>query len=705
MYIEKVEINGFLSFDHFKISLDRTLNIIVGSNGVGKSNFLHLINKVICDDKALLNDVNGTPNKYIKIYLKCDSVEEMLLLNNLHYFIFICNHDNQMQYVNFEDIKDELFRMKIFDDDSTIILSYEEGTFHSDGFVRKIRVDNKNYCYNPLNQNFIIEHTNEHIKTCSSDNCPMRKIKEISEKKEKKENVVSKTRIDDLKSYIGEIDKMLFNKIVNIIAISNPYSNYIQLCNTSQGIEESLFNYLKQILCNSFIETPITIDTVCDNIKKLRLNSKNKHDVEVSKQILMNISKEYQLRNQVLNIKNNVQIFNQIKNMFHKMTKKHFIIKMVNNHINSALNDCNYLVSQNKKGPYHNCSTGERELINFLVIYYGSSDNTIFLIDETCTKLSPQNKHNLKHVFSENKQINNYQSIIITHDSELIDPHVCNNVIYFRLDKSITECVELNKYNNPNKRCKDCGREKNQCQKCIEKIRLRADQIKLIYECPNALFAKKVLFVEGYTDYLFMKSFVNVFNVNDYEILILGGSGNKIWEILDELKIKYKILYDVDKITDIIRKCDCSLSFINNTQTHCNNCNKNIENNQKYYKIGNNTNKFIKRLNCNKQIKSNLIKNYNKIISNNTVSNVKDVSVLNVQIKNLIMEIKLHDKENKYFIWNGDIKDLEGISKILYGERFKSKEEWGRKGLDIKNKINENRYCKTFVALKKFLKS
>ena len=67
MYISKVKINGFLSFKDFKIKLDPHTNIIVGTNGTGKSNFLKLVHYAIYKNMGMLREYNKHEDAYINI--------------------------------------------------------------------------------------------------------------------------------------------------------------------------------------------------------------------------------------------------------------------------------------------------------------------------------------------------------------------------------------------------------------------------------------------------------------------------------------------------------------------------------------------------------------------------------------------------------------------------------------------------------------
>ena len=43
MFIKEVFIDGLLSFKNFRVSLTKDMNILVGNNGVGKTNFISIV--------------------------------------------------------------------------------------------------------------------------------------------------------------------------------------------------------------------------------------------------------------------------------------------------------------------------------------------------------------------------------------------------------------------------------------------------------------------------------------------------------------------------------------------------------------------------------------------------------------------------------------------------------------------------------------
>src|SRR5690606_3338820 len=126
------------------------------------------------------------------------------------------------------------------------------------------------------------------------------------------------------------------------------------------------------------------------------------------------------------------------------------------------IDEYSYQVTATKKGKYHDCSNGEKELIDFLGQYFSNTNvNNILLIDEPCTKLSSQNKSRLRDIIY---KYNKKQIIMITHDSELIDINICRNIIHF----------SLNGHTTKRKYFKYIKREQN----------------KLLFEYPKILFAK-----------------------------------------------------------------------------------------------------------------------------------------------------------------------------------------------------------------------
>jgi len=182
--------------------------------------------------------------------------------------------------------------------------------------------------------------------------------------------------------------------------------------------------------------------------------------------------------------------------------------------------DYRYVIIDHENNDEYECSKGESELIDFLTEYY-CEKSQIIIIDEPCVHLSSQNKINFREYIL-NEDCNDRQLIVITHDSELISEKNCDNIIYFKYENKKTKNTSL--------------------------IDLNGDDKKLLFESKEILFANKCLLVEGYSDYLFMKIYLSVFNINNYYIIITRGCGNKLWKILNKLDIDYNLMYDADKL-------------------------------------------------------------------------------------------------------------------------------------------------------------
>jgi len=75
--IKQIQIKGFLSFDMNSFVNLNNLNIITGANGIGKTNFIKIIDKVFneCNDlKKYINFDYDIENKFIKIMLELNDV-------------------------------------------------------------------------------------------------------------------------------------------------------------------------------------------------------------------------------------------------------------------------------------------------------------------------------------------------------------------------------------------------------------------------------------------------------------------------------------------------------------------------------------------------------------------------------------------------------------------------------------------------------
>lgn len=74
LYIEKAFLKGFKSIDELHIKLNKGLNIIIGQNGAGKSNFLEFLNNAIYS----IYQVSGLTFKSAQLFLKSTNQDEIV---------------------------------------------------------------------------------------------------------------------------------------------------------------------------------------------------------------------------------------------------------------------------------------------------------------------------------------------------------------------------------------------------------------------------------------------------------------------------------------------------------------------------------------------------------------------------------------------------------------------------------------------------
>ena len=99
MHITQIFINGFSSFQDFKIELEKQENIIVGTNGSGKTNFLEILYNTI---SSLTNHkiydifakcISSYTNNNVEIQINISN-EEAIFLQTFHIFVLLANNIN-----------------------------------------------------------------------------------------------------------------------------------------------------------------------------------------------------------------------------------------------------------------------------------------------------------------------------------------------------------------------------------------------------------------------------------------------------------------------------------------------------------------------------------------------------------------------------------------------------------------------------------
>ncbi len=559
-YITKIHINGFASFENFIIEPKKETYTIVGTNGVGKTNFLNIVDMSVNNYEKLFHYLQQhISNSFVELSIKFDD-EKIKILDDMFrlHFAYIMFDHMADAHVKIDHMIDLLKEIKCFHEGIYLKCYYEKKvikrnlTFnqckckgcdtlfnncdsHSNGCfikdnvtkIKKLINDIKNSNWN----NKLVEQVDsdilKHILYIQKNGIIIFRYNRDEYKEYYFREIESIINVRNLIEFFdnnniitfGDIIEELSKKLKFDIEFTNFIENILSYLKVNQYMEnQNIYENLK------LYESEINYNNQCYNtngskilnnakFSQTNLVIKNKKELD---NFIFRINSSYRIRKRLYEIKNyENEIFLKIKEKFKGITNKIFDVILNSNDIE----DYYYIIFNNNS---YRCSNGEEELLDFLTIYY-DNEKCIMMIDEPCAHLSSQNKIKFKDLFLKNQNYSNNdkQIFVITHDIELVD--INNNLIYFRMnDKQITELYMLPSINE--------------------------EQKKDISEHKEILFSSQCLLVEGYHDYRIMKCFLEQTGYTDYNIIITGGCTSKLYKILDEFKIEYKIIYDNDVI-------------------------------------------------------------------------------------------------------------------------------------------------------------
>lgn len=575
MHISEIHIENSKSFCDFNIKLNGGLNIIVGTNGVGKSNFLHLI-------KQGIYDIDTKTNKKINIKINLSDRESNIIAKILAYKtllylknfrnIYLCDNrrlaDKLIENCKIENIEKKSGANSLYlniQNEKNMVIEMGE-CISGDCYV----------CDNENEYSTCMANMGEYINSMSTKILNRDKHKDLYEQLEKlkkicifdmqiildharqfeeqNKNFVNREQNDDFHNIstffkdigfeysLGKIDdfgsfkvesliKYLYKSVHYIDGIidNSGINNYKNFSKSVLGIDEynfneKLYDYIKIENTNQFID---------GYIKEINCLAKMKNNNEKSFASIKDFFYQITGKNFDIKCKDDIYIQELIESRIRKIglqCDENYVKKQVQNYIKNekkTILSANLVICGEDK--MYPCSYGEKELIIFLTMYF-SKDKRILLIDEPCSHLGPQYKHKLMKLLFENNSTIDKQILMVTHDAELISEDNCKNIIRFKLSKGLT------KY--------DCLKDKDN------------QILKTIYELKQILFYDKCLFVEGYHDYRLMKQFLKFHETRDkklcsnWHVIPLGGcgNGNKISGLMNEFNILYKIIYDSDNI-------------------------------------------------------------------------------------------------------------------------------------------------------------
>jgi len=661
-YISKVTIKNVLSFKDFTVELKPGMNMIVGCNGAGKSNFLKILDAVINGNDIFLNKIMNMNSKII-INFEYDNYEGNYKDN---FFVqWICHIKNGTCYHdNFEFMKDK----NMFKNMLMVIKKKKNKNIRKD-----ILVDNNDFCY------YIHVDTNRLCKKIDSSY-----VEDVEKKNEKIDDDNFKNQCMKITSCEPELENKLFemeakprnhtghnftcqlyklrdsNKIkffsqLKIRSLKDLFDNYIKCISLIMETNNYETNIKNEIKFNiNTIDCFLKSDHNCNLIKLKKRNKLNdEFDYNLDNNLPCNDVKLYtpclklrimflteSLNRDIIDniIKNNNymklgnklyeslkynndtnNLYKQVNDQFKQIFDKNFEIKINDEikieHVKLILKNHNFPLDYTNitKEINQNCDfTFDFDLIDSktkTILSDGEKECIFFL---TAYYSKDSNILMMDEPFTHLHYQAKFEIIKILHSKDkgiksqmIMVTHDTEMIIHDNIDNIIRLYMD----DIEGSKCNTLSLSKNY------------HDTKMIFENPKILFSKKCLIVEGYHDYRFMVEFLKVIKNTDYCVVEDSGKNSKLYEILDKLKIPHKRIFDADVIY-----------------------------NKEYKKLG----KFSPKNKCTKEHVNN-----NKITDHINKYNDHNIEIL----------YKLLN--NKILIWDKYIQDIEGLGRQLFPDDFK----------------------------------
>lgn len=201
--------------------------------------------------------------------------------------------------------------------------------------------------------------------------------------------------------------------------------------------------------------------------------------------------------------------------------------------IESNLNEYRVnLAREGREFPISKSSSGEREILNFVLgIFSYRIKNGLIIVDEPDLHLHPKWQNILFDLFNNISVQSNNQYLIVTHSPSFINEKTIDSVSRVYLDKNISEVAQPDKDSLP------------QSKELLHLITTLNNE--------KIFFADKVVLVEGLGDRILFQRLIEIYKKNTQEVievLEVHGKGNfeKFRDFLDLFEIKNFIIADLD---------------------------------------------------------------------------------------------------------------------------------------------------------------
>lgn len=519
MKVKKIHIDNILSYDNETIELNNDLNIIVGANGSGKSNFINIIIYILkrfCFRNYEISNINGIEKIGIKRY----SIQQKNPLYGLSEDYFLQKHKLKENKKSLIDLTisfetNDLQNLIEIKSKKELICGFLDKSIDSVHSMDNMYTVDKNQV-----KNFF--EVNEDDLSIGNDLCL--NIRETDNGWIVENN--------NEKYYIYMKYFSLILDILNLMSINHKIKNP--------------FVFFEAYRNNSSETTKVGI-TEFDNHGYTNLQSWQNllslnYSIGTNSTYIMLATKKYGklLRNAIekedgLHDFYSSDDYIRLKRFFWKF-EYDINLKCISpeNNIYQF-----YLSKGGLEIEIDIISSGEREIINFIFgLFLEELNDGIVIIDEPELHLHPNWQKKLIQILKQETENKNIQILFVTHSSSFISYNILNNIYRIYKNNEFSKCVRISDLMQD---------DDNDFRKNLSVINATNNE--------KIFFSNNVILVEGITDeILFKKIYESEIGEIPDGLEFIGICGkknlNNFKNVLDKLQINYFYIGDFDNIYD-----------------------------------------------------------------------------------------------------------------------------------------------------------
>lgn len=509
MKFNSLKLKNVYMFDDIFLKFENC-NMMVGMNGSGKSTMLNIIDAMFC---VFIDNYSGPHQNFLKHGFNNKEMESRFELT-------LEIDDNE--YIDYVTVMIILF---YFVHNKTKHLDLNETNYNEIRQIIYSSVKHINICFDPIADELKINGLDGHV---------FLKYPYYDESVQQFEKICVSSK-ETTHQTLDFVKNLILTKVKNILGIrlcakinkSSSMHTLYSAFGIGNGDVSHIENHKKIFLgylSSRYSYMPLNVGVsfeyykyFCDEYNKIINGGYDEYINYRLSETLSRFNDIHRVKKMLMNSKHTDKyIYKLVKEKYFEITEKKFSIEYSDNsHIDIEL----YNVVNYRK---FMCSTGESQIIKVLFELYSQSFD-IIMMDEPSQNLYSIASAKLGNLIND---LDKKQIFIVTHDPELINDSNINNLMYFYIkqDESIVKTL------NPTD---------------TEK--------KLIIENKNILFANSIILVEGYHDFRFFNTFIDVIKKNENIIITplimqTNGCGSQLYKILEIFGINYGIIFDYDRI-------------------------------------------------------------------------------------------------------------------------------------------------------------